>query len=109
MQYYKKLLGGEEDDYEVYAKSTFDENKKVLGGHEITIVGYEQDANGKGVFVCNDTDDDLNQLIKMPEAELIPLIHHAGISKEALSKDDVISVPWREILDEFQQFIKTSK
>lgn len=30
VQYYKKLLGGEEDDYEVYAKSTFDENKKAL-------------------------------------------------------------------------------
>lgn len=85
----------------------FDENNKVLGGHEITIVGYEQDANGNGIFICNDTDDELNQLIKMPEKELIPLIHHAGISKEALSKDDVIAVPWREILTEFKQFINT--
>lgn len=30
IQYYKKLLGGEPEDYEVYAKSTFDENKKAL-------------------------------------------------------------------------------
>lgn len=30
IQYYKKLLGGEEQDYEVYAKSTFDEEKKAL-------------------------------------------------------------------------------
>lgn len=30
IQYYKKLLGGEPTDYEVYAKSTFDENKKAL-------------------------------------------------------------------------------
>lgn len=30
IQYYKKLLGGEDEDYEVYAKSTFDENKKAL-------------------------------------------------------------------------------
>lgn len=30
IQYYKKLLGGEAQDYEVYAKSTFREEKKAL-------------------------------------------------------------------------------
>lgn len=30
IQYYKKLLGGEEADYEVYAKSTFDPERKAL-------------------------------------------------------------------------------
>ncbi|MDE7477406.1 MAG: ATP-dependent DNA helicase, partial [Lachnospiraceae bacterium] len=30
IQYYKKLLGGEPTDYEVYAKSTFNEEKKAL-------------------------------------------------------------------------------
>jgi len=30
IQYYKKLLGGEPTDYEVYANSTFDERKKAL-------------------------------------------------------------------------------
>jgi Rad3-related DNA helicase len=30
IQYYKKLLGGAKEDYEVYAKSTFDEDKKAL-------------------------------------------------------------------------------
>lgn len=30
IQYYKKLLGGEPTDYEVYARSTFDEGKKAL-------------------------------------------------------------------------------
>lgn len=30
VQYYKKLLGGEREDYEVYAKSTFDARKKAL-------------------------------------------------------------------------------
>lgn len=30
IQYYKKLLGGEPTDYEVYAKSTFNEDKKAL-------------------------------------------------------------------------------
>ncbi len=30
IQYYKRLLGGEPTDYEVYAKSAFDESKKAL-------------------------------------------------------------------------------
>lgn len=30
IQYYKKLLGGEAEDYEVYAKSTFEEEKRAL-------------------------------------------------------------------------------
>lgn len=30
IQYYKKLLGGEAEDYEVYAKSTFEEEKRSL-------------------------------------------------------------------------------
>ena len=30
IQYYKRLLGGESTDYEVYAKSTFDENSSML-------------------------------------------------------------------------------
>jgi len=30
VQYYKKLLGGEEDDYEVYAKSVFNPEKRAL-------------------------------------------------------------------------------
>lgn len=30
IQYYKRLLGGDSQDYEVYAKSTFDEEKKAL-------------------------------------------------------------------------------
>lgn len=37
IQYYKSLLGGEETDYEVYAKSTFDNRKrKLLIGNQVT-------------------------------------------------------------------------
>ncbi len=83
-----------------------DENKKVDGGHEITIIGYEQDKNGKGYFICNDTDDEIDEPIRMSEDELLPLIHHAGISKEALSQDDIVVEPWREIVDNFQNMIR---
>lgn len=37
IQYYKGLLGGEEKDYEVYAKSIFaPKNRKLLIGHDVT-------------------------------------------------------------------------
>ncbi len=75
-----------------------DENNTVNGGHEITVIGYTQDADGKGYFVCNDTDDDIDAPVKISEEKLLPLIHHAGISYEALSKDDVVSESWRDIL-----------
>ena len=80
-----------------------DENKKVNGGHEITIIGYETDSNGKGVFICNDTDDNLSEPIRLEEEKLLPLIHHAGISKEALNPDDIIVEPWREILENYKK------
>ncbi len=84
-----------------------DSQNKVDGGHEITIIGYEQDKQGKGYFICNDTDDNIDEPIKMAEDELLPLIHHAGISKEALSDKDIIVEPWREIIEEFQKTIKS--
>ena len=83
-----------------------DENNQVNGGHEITITGYKQDSKGNGYFICNDTDDNLDNLIEISEAKLLPLIHHAGISRAALSKDDVVVEPWREILEEFHRTIK---
>lgn len=37
IQYYKKLLGGQEEDYEVYAKSVFsDEKRALLIGRDVT-------------------------------------------------------------------------
>ena len=86
-----------------------DENNQVNGGHEITITGYRQDSNGNGYFICNDTDDNIDRLIEYKEDDLLPLIHHAGISKAALNEDDVVVEPWREILNEFQQMLAEEK
>lgn len=86
-----------------------DSNKQVDGGHEITIVGYETDANGNGIFICNDTDDNIDSAIKIAEKDLLPLIHHAGISKEALGENDVVVERWRDILEQFQAMIKSEK
>lgn len=84
-----------------------DANNKVDGGHEITIIGYKTDENGNGYFICNDTDDNYDQPITINEEKLLPLIHHAGISADALSEDDIVVEPWREILDSFQEMIKS--
>ena len=83
-----------------------DENNQVNGGHEITIIGYEKDENGNGYFIYNDTDDEIDTAVKVSEEKLLPLIHHAGISKEALSSDDIIVEPWKEYINWFQQALK---
>lgn len=80
-----------------------DENNQINGGHEITIIGYEKDENGNGYFIYNDTDDEIDTAVKVSEEKLLPLIHHAGIPKEALSSMDVIVEPWREIIEWFKQ------
>lgn len=80
----------------------FDADKKVVNGHEITIIGAEQDKDGKLTFICNDTDDNLPEPIKMSADELIPMIHHAGLPKDVL-KDDVQFVDsWKEVLQAYQ-------
>lgn len=53
-----------------------------LFGHEITIVGIEVGADGKEYFVCNDTDDEENKLIKYEVNEFLPKIHHATYPAE---------------------------
>ena len=86
-----------------------DSNNKVNGGHEITIVGYEQDEQGNGMFICNDTDDNIDEPIVIREEKLLPLIHHAGISKEALNPDDVIINSDNGYLEELRQEIMNKR
>ena len=74
------------------------EDKQIDGGHEITIIGYQEDENGNGYFICNDTDDRKDEPIIMSEKELLPMIHHAGISKEALNPSDEYEESWKEAL-----------
>ena len=56
-----------------------DEYKKVLGGHEITVIGSKRDAKGNLNFICNDTDDNYSGPVVISSKDLIPKIHHAGI------------------------------
>ncbi len=56
---------------------------KIINGHEITIVDYKEDKNGKITFLCNDTDDGLDELIEYSADYLIPKIHHAGYAEKS--------------------------
>lgn len=58
--------------------TAIDSDKTILGGHEITIVGYNEEPNGNITFICNDTDDGIENFVEYSADELLPKIHHAG-------------------------------
>ncbi len=60
---------------------------KIINGHEITIVDYKKDANGKITFICNDTDDDKSELVEYSADYLIPKIHHAAYPVSIIEND----------------------
>ena len=64
-----------------------DANNIIVNGHEITIVGYKTDKNGKITFICNDTDDNIPRLIEYSEDYLLPKIHHAALPKHIVEKE----------------------
>ena len=79
------------------------ENNIIVNGHEITIVGYKKDDNGKLNFICNDTDDGISRPIVYSEDYLLPKIHHAALPKEVVEKDMTIVPNWEEGVDMFKQ------
>lgn len=82
------------------------ENNIIVNGHEITIVGYKKDENGKLNFICNDTDDGISRPIVYSEDYLLPKIHHAALPKEVVEKDMNIVPNWEEGIDMFKQMKK---
>ena len=79
------------------------ENNIIVNGHEITIVGYKKDDNGKLNFICNDTDDGISRPIVYSEDYLLPKIHHAALPKEVVEDDMKIVPNWEEGIDMFKQ------
>ena len=77
------------------------DNGNRLAGHEITIVGTRTAKSGETIFICQDSDDDLDAPIEMPESELIPRIHHAGLPDEIASRDFKYDDSWKIGVDEF--------
>ncbi len=80
-----------------------DSNNIILNGHEITVVGYKTDNNGKVTFICNDTDDNISRPIEYPEDYLLPKIHHAALPQHIVEKDLNIVPSWKEGLETFKE------
>ena len=78
-----------------------DDNRHIIGGHEITIVGARTDKNGELLFICNDTDDDSPKAIEYPATYIIPKIHHAGIPTEIAEKNMTQTENWVMGLQDF--------
>ncbi len=79
------------------------ENNIIINGHEITIVGYKNNGNGKLTFICNDTDDGISRPIEYSEDYLLPKIHHAALPKEVVESDMNIVPNWVEGVEMFKQ------
>ena len=54
-----------------------DEEGFCTGGHEVTIVGYTKNLQGRGFFIIQDSDDYRAKPELLEEEELLKLIHHA--------------------------------
>ncbi len=70
-----------------YVNTPDNRPEKIVNGHEITIVDYKYDENGKLIFICNDTDDDFDGLIEYSADYLLPKIHHAGYPAKLVEAD----------------------
>ncbi|MDD3593374.1 MAG: hypothetical protein PHX18_01980 [Candidatus Gastranaerophilales bacterium] len=68
-----------------------DSDKKIIGGHEITVIAAKTGADKELYFVCNDTDDTHNGPIEIKAKDLIPKIHHAGIPTKILGPQPIES------------------
>ena len=82
------------------------ENNVIVNGHEITIVGYKKNPDGKLTFICNDTDDGISRPIEYSEDYLLPKIHHAALPKEIVENDMDIVPSWVEGVEMYKQLRK---
>jgi len=83
-----------------------DNTNTIINGHEITIIGTKPSANGKLIFICNDTDDGLSKSIEYTEDYLLPKIHHAALPKKVLENDMMLVENWVEGLKTYKELKK---
>jgi len=86
----------------------FDKDHKVIGGHEITVIGAKKDLKGNVSFICNDTDDDYTGPIMVSSEELVPKIHHAGIPAKLVEMPKQPQVGY-QILNEYNTYKNTAQ
>lgn len=76
-----------------------DQNNIIINGHEITLVGYRRDTDGKLIFICNDTDDNISKPVEYSEDYLLPKIHHAALPESIVAGDLTVTPNWVEGLN----------
>lgn len=86
-----------------------DANNEIINGHEITITGQKYDKDGRLVFICNDTDDDIPHAIEYTAEYLLPKIHHAGLPQEVVKDDVKLVENWVEGLNTYNEMKKKQK
>lgn len=83
-----------------------DKNNIIINGHEITIIGYRVGDNGKYIFICNDTDDNMFTPVEYPEDFLLPKIHHAALPQKVAEEDIKLVDNWVEGLKIYKDMKK---
>ncbi len=86
-----------------------DNNNIIINGHEITVVGYKKNPNGKLTFICNDTDDNISRPIEYSEDYLLPKIHHAALPHEIVEKDVQLVENWVEGIKTYNELKQQNK
>lgn len=81
-------------------------NNVIINGHEITIIGSRKGDNGKLIFTCNDTDDNMFEPVEYPEDFLLPKIHHAALPKKVAEADLKLVENWVEGLKMYKALKK---
>lgn len=86
-----------------------DNNNTIINGHEITVIGTKTDKNGKMIFICNDTDDNVSKPIEYSEDYLLPKIHHAALPQSVVANDVNLVENWVEGLKTYKELKKQSQ
>lgn len=81
-------------------------DNEIINGHEITIIGEKYDKDGKLIYICNDTDDDIPNAVEYSAEYLLPKIHHAGLPQEVVKDDVKLVENWVEGFNSFNQMRK---
>lgn len=85
-----------------------DGSNTIINGHEITITGTRTEKNGKLIFICNDTDDDMSKSVEYSEDYLLPKIHHAALPQSIVSNEMNIVENWVEGLKTYKKLKQQS-
>ena len=86
-----------------------DNTNTIINGHEITIIGTKTDKDGKMIFICNDTDDNVSKPIEYSEDYLLPKIHHAALPQYVVANDVNLVENWVEGLKTYKELKKQSQ